>query len=78
MDRSLLRGLNEDAQVAFFYKSLVSVLHEMNYKIISEGVETKEEDEKLRQWGVDMIQGYYFSCPSSAQDIVEMFADDSK
>lgn len=78
MDCSLLRGLNEDAQVAFFYKSLVSVLHEMNYKIISEGVETKEEDEKLRQWGVDMIQGYYFSCPSSAQDIVEMFADDSK
>lgn len=77
MDRSLLRGLNEDPQVAFFYKSLVSVMHEMDYKIISEGVETKEEKEKLCEWGVDMIQGYYFSRPASGHEIVEMLKDDA-
>lgn len=72
LDRSLLRGLNEDPQVAFFYRSMVSVLHEMGYKIISEGVETEEETKMLREWGVDMIQGYYFSRPVSGKEIVEM------
>jgi EAL domain-containing protein (putative c-di-GMP-specific phosphodiesterase class I)/GGDEF domain-containing protein len=72
MDRSLLRGINEDPQVVFFYQSLISVLHEMKYRIVSEGVETKEEEEKLRKWGVDMIQGYYFSRPVNSQEILEI------
>lgn len=78
MDRSLLRGLNDDPQAAFLYRSLISVLHEMNYRIVSEGVETKEEVEKLREWGVDMIQGYYFSRPVNSQEIVRLFSDDEE
>lgn len=72
MDRSLLRGLNEDPQVAFLYRSLISVLHEMHYRIVSEGVETEAEIEKLRKWGVDMVQGYYFSRPVNSQEIVKL------
>ena len=33
----------------------------MNYHIVSEGVETQEEMEQISNWGVEMIQGYYFS-----------------
>lgn len=72
MDRSLLRGLNEDPQVAVFYRRMVSVLHELNYAIVSEGVETKEAFDKLREWGVDMIQGYYFSRPVDERRIVDI------
>lgn len=75
LDRSLLRGLNEDPQVAFFYRSLIFMLHEMNYQIISEGVETKEEEEKLCEWGTDMIQGYYFSRPMASQEIIKMISE---
>ena len=69
---------NDDPQAAFLYRSLISVLHEMNYRIVSEGVETKEEVEKLREWGVDMIQGYYFSRPVNSQEIVRLFSDDEE
>lgn len=75
LDRSLLKGLNEEPQVAFFYRSIISMLHEMNYQIVSEGVETEEEEEKLREWGVDMIQGYYFSRPVSSQKILELLTE---
>lgn len=75
MDRSLLRGLNEDPQVAYFYRSLISVLHEMSYRVVSEGVETKEEEKKLREWGVDMIQGYYCSRPVNSQETVKLLAE---
>lgn len=74
MDRSLLRGLNEDPQVAVFYRQMISVLHELKYQIVSEGVETKEEVNKLREWGVDMIQGYCFSRPVDDRKILEILA----
>lgn len=78
MDRSLLRGLDEDPQVVFFYRSIISVLHEMNYQVVSEGVETGEEADMLREWGVDMIQGYYFSRPVNSQEIAQILTDDGK
>ena len=42
----------------------------MNYNIISEGVETEAEMELLSSWGVDMIQGYYFSKPLPAKQLL--------
>ena len=35
----------------------------MGYKVIAEGAETEKEVKLLEKWGVDMIQGYYFSRP---------------
>ena len=44
----------------------------MNYNIVSEGVETKEEMERLSSWGVDMIQGYYFSKPLPTEELLKL------
>ncbi len=38
---------------------MVNYCKEMNYKLIGEGIETKEELECLIQLGVDYGQGYY-------------------
>lgn len=70
LDRSLLNGITEENQIALFYKSIVSVLKNMGYYVISEGVEKKEDVELLEKWGVDMIQGYYFSRPVPAGEIL--------
>lgn len=61
LDRSLLYEICHDNTRAMFYQSIVETFHKMNYHIVSEGVETKEEVELISGWGVDMIQGYYFS-----------------
>ena len=37
-------------------------------KTVSEGVETKEQVERLRSLGCDYIQGYYYSKPISKAD----------
>ena len=71
LDHSLLAGICEDKQIASFYRSIVSVLKNLGYSVIAEGVENEEEVELLHQWGVDMIQGYYFSPPVSGEEIVE-------
>ena len=43
----------------------------MGYQVIAEGVEKESEVELLRTWGVDMIQGYYFSKPVNGKEIIE-------
>ena len=63
LDRSMLMGICEEEQIAAFYHSIVSVLKNLGYSVVAEGVEREEEMELMHQWGVDMIQGYYFSPP---------------
>lgn len=71
LDRSLLTGICEEEQIASFYHSIVTILGNLGYSVVAEGVERKEEVELLQSWGIDMIQGYYFSPPVPGKKIVE-------
>lgn len=73
MDRSLLTGVTCDEQAAVFYRSIVMVMQNMGYHIVAEGAETKEEVDLLQTWGVDMIQGYYFSRPLPENELLKLF-----
>ena len=73
MDRSLLTGITCDEQAAVFYRSIVMVMQNMGYTIVAEGAETEEEVDLLREWGVDMVQGYYFSRPLPEKELLKLF-----
>lgn len=73
MDRSLLTGITCDEQAAIFYRSIVMVMQNMGYMIVAEGAETEEEVNLLRSWGVDMVQGYYFSRPLPEKELLKLF-----
>lgn len=73
MDRSLLTGITCDEQAAVFYHSIVTVMQNMGYTIVAEGAETEEEVSLLREWGVDMVQGYYFSRPLPETELLRLF-----
>ena len=72
MDRSMLSGIRENEAAAQFYRNIVAILREQGYAIVAEGVEEQEEVELLEQWGVDMIQGYYFSRPLPKEELFEI------
>lgn len=72
LDRSMLRGICEDQQVALLYKNIVSIMQNLGHMVVAEGVETKEEVELLKEWGVDLIQGYYYTRPVSQNDLVTL------
>ena len=50
----------------------MEAFRKMNYHIVSEGVETREEMELISRWGVDMIQGYYFSKPLPQEALIRL------
>lgn len=72
IDRSMLNGILDDELAGRFYRDIVTILREQGYTVIAEGVEEKAEVKLLTEWGVDMIQGFYFSKPLSEQDLLQV------
>ncbi|WP_047394973.1 EAL domain-containing protein [Cetobacterium sp. ZOR0034] len=68
-DKSLLDSieLNRD-RGTIVYKNLISLIKELNLKIVAEGVETLEQLQFLKEQGVDYAQGYYISKPVNIEE----------
>ena len=75
LDKSLLVGICEDDRIASFYQSIVAALQNMGYAVIAEGVETPKELGLVSRWGVDLIQGYYFSRPLPGEALLSAVLD---
>lgn len=52
-----------------FLRDVVRLAHDLGKKVTVEGVETREQFTRLREFGCDSIQGYYFAKPLPAEEI---------
>jgi len=55
--------IDTDDKMMKVVKNTISMVKDMNMKIVVEGVETEESLREFSNLGVDYIQGYYFSRP---------------
>ncbi|WP_373036595.1 EAL domain-containing protein [Sulfurimonas sp.] len=67
LDGSLIEKLNIDKNVEHMIKALLDFAKNANIKTIAEFVSTKELDDKVRELGVDYIQGYLYGEPNTAE-----------
>ena len=68
LDKSMLDGTGSNSRIRYFYSNIVSILHEMGFRVVAEGVETEEELAFVRECGVNYVQGYYYSKPLTPED----------
>ncbi len=71
IDKYFIDEMLIDEKASFLVHSIIELGHYMKYGIIAEGVETKEQLDLLDTLGCEMVQGYYFSKPISAEAIIE-------
>ncbi|MFH0934735.1 MAG: EAL domain-containing protein, partial [Pseudomonadota bacterium] len=71
IDQSFTRDIETDESDAAIIRSIISLGHRLNLRVIAEGVETQEQLDFLRIRGSDEIQGYFYARPMPAEDIVE-------
>ena len=54
-------------------KGIISMAKNLGMQVVSEGVETKEQFEMMRNLGCDLYQGYYFSKPIPVEEFEEKY-----
>lgn len=71
IDQSFIQNLpdnNDDAQIT---RTIISMAHNLGLGVIAEGVETKEQLEFLQMVNCEEVQGFYFSKPIPASQLIE-------
>jgi diguanylate cyclase (GGDEF)-like protein/PAS domain S-box-containing protein len=72
IDQSFVRDLgNKDHQTAIT-TAIISLAHGLNLSVVAEGVETEEQLNALRILQCEIMQGYFFSHPLSAEEATRM------
>ncbi len=65
VDISFIRNVDSDPDKQQLVRNLISYARRKNIMVLGEGVETRAELETLISFGMDYLQGYYLSHPSS-------------
>ncbi|MEC5161166.1 GGDEF/EAL domain-containing response regulator [Janthinobacterium sp. CG_S6] len=67
IDKSFVDDVATSTNDAAIALSVISLAHNLNMRVIAEGVETREQVAFLREHGCDEMQGYFFSRPIDAE-----------
>lgn len=74
LDRSLIIDVESNQRSRSLLRNLLSLAHDLGFETIAEGVETAGQADLCRQYGCDLIQGYYFYKPMTIDKIKELYA----
>jgi len=74
LDRQFIAPIQVDNRAAAVVRGVVDLAHVLGVTTVAEGVENAETAEKLREFGCEVAQGYYYSPPISAAAMMNMLA----
>jgi diguanylate cyclase (GGDEF)-like protein/PAS domain S-box-containing protein len=70
LDRSFVEEIGQSADGTVICDATIGLAHNLRLKLVAEGVETEEQLDYLRQQGCDLVQGYLFSRPVPADEVI--------
>jgi len=72
VDRSFIRELPSDSEDKAIAEAIIAMGKTLSLTVVAEGVETREQQEFLRERACDQMQGFFFSKPVPAADFAEL------
>jgi diguanylate cyclase (GGDEF)-like protein/PAS domain S-box-containing protein len=78
IDRSFVLEICDKTEQRLIVDVIINLSHKLGYKVIAEGIETKEQLDLLKEMGCDIGQGYYFSRPVNAEKMEALLMRNEK
>ncbi|WP_432696972.1 putative bifunctional diguanylate cyclase/phosphodiesterase [Marinobacterium sp. YM272] len=69
IDRSFIQDIGNDSDDEVIVRTIIDMAHNLNLKVIAEGVETEAQFEFVRLHGCDQIQGFLFGKPMPLDEL---------
>lgn len=73
IDRSFVTDIPINSGDAAIVKTIIALAHSLKMDVIAEGVENEDQLAFLKEQNCDKYQGYYYSRPCPASEIVKLF-----
>jgi diguanylate cyclase (GGDEF)-like protein/PAS domain S-box-containing protein len=70
IDRAFVRNVHSDANSSAIVRAVIDMANNLELQVVAEGVETEEQAEFLRSHGCHQAQGYLYSRPVPAEQLV--------
>lgn len=70
IDKSFIEDINVDPEDVTVILAIINLAHNLNMKVIGEGVETKEQQDFLKFNNCDEVQGYFFCQPLFEEEYI--------
>lgn len=65
IDRHFVAGMDENPRKRHLVKNIVNIAHVLGIRVIAEGIETEAEFLACREYGVDLVQGWFIARPTT-------------
>jgi len=77
IDHSFVNEITNNSKDTAIIRSIIATAHNLGLRVVAEGVETERQRSFLKVHGCDIIQGYHFNQPVSAEQITEFLRQES-
>ena len=75
IDQSFVRNLDHDQNDLALCEAIIVMAHKLGIKVVAEGVETKTQDQILKDFACDFAQGYFYSRPVPVRSFEILLTD---
>ena len=78
IDRSFIQEIPASSQDMEIVQAIIVMAHTLHLQVVTEGVETNQQFEFLRQYGCDYVQGFLLSRPVPFEALHELLDELNK
>jgi diguanylate cyclase (GGDEF)-like protein len=78
IDAAFVKDVETNSDDRAIIKSIIALAKTMKLKVVAEGVETRKQEEILKDFGCDYIQGYYIGRPLCGEDFERQILNNQK
>jgi len=76
VDRAFITNIAKEGQ-SVIAETIIDLAKKMNLKVIAEGIEEIEQQERLIELGCDEVQGFYYAKPMPEEQFLQFLKDNS-